>query len=100
MSITKPVLVSKKARSKRYSNNLIYHKNGEKLLVTLSKRQVSVLDYAWKKLRLYFVDGRYLYSESAKSFILNGSNEVLQPGEVKFTFDMLKVCLILFCPSS
>jgi hypothetical protein len=79
------------ARSPPFSRDLIYFKNGIKLRVTLSKRQVSVLVYAWKTLRLYYIEERYTYTESAKSFVLNGSNKVLQPGEAEFTFDMLKV---------
>ena len=96
MLIDKTVKVPKSARTKANSNDLIYFKNGQKERVTLSNRQVKVLEYAWKKLRLYCVSKRYSYTESAKSFILNGSNEVLEAGEKKLTFEMLEVNLTLF----
>ena len=95
MLINKTVKVQKSERTKANSNDLIYFKNGQKERITLSNRQVKVLEYAWKKLRLYYVSKRYSYTESAKSFILNGSNEALEAGEEKLTFEMLEVNLTL-----
>ncbi len=93
MSINQPIQVPKGTRTKPYSNDLIYSANGRNLLVTLSDRQMKALKYTWTKLRLYYVSERYSFTEFAKSFILNGSNEVIQPGEVKLTYEMLKVYL-------
>ena len=45
------------------------------------------------KLRFYFVSERYSFTEFAKSFILNGSNEVIQYEEVKLAYEMLKIYL-------
>ena len=63
MLINKTVKVQKSERTKANSNDLIYFKNGQKERITLSNRQVKVLEYAWKKLRLYYVSKRYSYTE-------------------------------------
>src|SRR5277367_732990 len=96
MLINKPVRVPKNARTKPYSNYLIYHKKGQKLRVKLSDRQVKALEYAWKKFRLYYVSERYSFTKLAKSFILNGTNEALEIGEVKLTSEMLQAYFTRF----
>jgi hypothetical protein len=40
---------------------------------------------------LYYMDERYSYTESAKKSVLETSNKVLEPGEVKITESILKV---------
>ena len=96
-SNNQPIQVPKIARSQSYSRDLIYYQGGKKLHVTLSDRQLNILNYAWKKLRLYYVNERYSYTERAKLFVLEGSNKDLRPGEVELTFHMLKVYFTLSC---
>ena len=91
MSTIEPVQVPKYARSRPHSRDLIYFEDGKKFGVTLSKRQIAVLNDAMKNQGLYYTDERYSYTESAKKFVLETSNEVVQPGEVKITESMLQV---------
>jgi len=91
MSTNKTVQVSKYARSRPHSRDLIYVEDNKKFRVTLSKRQTDVLNDAMKNKGLYYMDERYSYTESAKKYVLETSNEVLEPGEVKITESMLKV---------
>jgi len=91
MSANEPVQVSKYIRCRPYSRDLIYFEDGKKFRVTLSKRQMAVLNDAVKNGGLYYMDERYSYTESAKKSILETSNEVLTAGEVQITESMLQV---------
>jgi hypothetical protein len=71
------------------SEKVVLYDGEKRTCVMLSGRQVAILSYAWRTLRLYYMARKYTYTCYAKEFIL--SNQMLQPGETEITVKILQV---------
>lgn len=71
------------------SEKVVFYDGEKWICVMLSDRQLAILSYAWRTLRLYYMARKYRYTRYAKEFIL--SNQMLQPGETEITVKILQV---------